>query len=517
MTELIRKQIVQYDMIRPGDLVVAGLSGGEDSVCLLSVLKKLSEEMGFSLAALHVHHGIRGEDADRDAEFSRQLCADWGIFCEVSRADVPAAAAFRKQSVEEAARQERYDRLERFRQRLGAQRIAVAHHREDNAETVLWNLFRGSGLRGLSGMEPVNGYVIRPMLAVSKEDIHRYMQENGLPWRLDKSNEEEHYTRNRIRRRILAYAGENINRQAAKHICQAAKTAAQADAYLRRQADCWLEQHAKTAEAFSQAENPEKKSETGLKKISLPVHTLREEAELLQTYILREACRQCGSLTDLSVRHVEAISDLLKERPGACAGRCLSLPGGLAARRLYDELIFEKKTERTAQRPAGVQPKEGKAETKQAKSKPPVYAGEEVRINAPALSGEPFLVQIGQHSFSLRLQPFDKSQKIPTNQYTKWINYDKLEGSFVFRTRRTGDYILLPGGKKKTVKSYMIDQKIPAGDRDRIVLLAQGSHVLWIVGYRLSEAARLLEDTRQILQITEEKKDGKDSCVDCGG
>ncbi len=185
MTEFVRTQIVKYDMIQPGDLVVVGLSGGEDSVCLLSILKSLSGPMGFSLAALHVHHQIRGKEADLDAQFCVNLCADMGIFCEVSRADVPAAAAARKQSLEEAARQERYTRLEQFRQRLGAQRIAVAHHREDNAETVLWNLFRGSGLSGLSGMDPVNGYVIRPMLAAAKEEIHRYMQENGLPWRLD--------------------------------------------------------------------------------------------------------------------------------------------------------------------------------------------------------------------------------------------------------------------------------------------------------------------------------------------
>ena len=484
---------------------MAGLSGGEDSVCLLSVLKELSQEMGFSLAALHVHHGIRGEDADGDAQFCRRLCADWGIFCEVSFVDVPAAAAARKQSVEEAARQERYDSLERFRQRLGAQKIAVAHHREDNAETVLWNLFRGSGLSGLSGMEPVNGYVIRPMLAVSKEEIHRYMQENELPWRLDPTNEEDHYTRNRIRRHILAYATENLNRQAARHICQAARTAAQADAYLRRQAVCWLGKNAIAAQESAQAENQKKKYRAGLKKISLPVHTLREEEELLQSYILREACRQVGGLTDLSACHIEALSSLLAERPGAGAGRRLSLPGGLAARRLYGELIFERLW-------TGAEPKE-----KRTKTRPPVSVLTEVCVSTASLSAEPLSVQIGGYSFSLSLRSFDKSQKIPTNRYTKWINYDTLKGSFVFRTRRTGDYILLPGGKKKTVKSYMIDKKIPAGERDRIVLLAQDSHVLWIAGYRLSEAARLLEDTKQILQITEEEKDGEDSRVDCGG
>ncbi len=509
MTEFVRTQIVKYDMIQPGDLVVVGLSGGEDSVCLLSILKSLSGPMGFSLAALHVHHQIRGKEADLDAQFCVNLCADMGIFCEVSRADVPAAAAARKQSLEEAARQERYTRLEQFRQRLGAQRIAVAHHREDNAETVLWNLFRGSGLSGLSGMDPVNGYVIRPMLAAAKEEIHRYMQENGLPWRLDSTNEEDHYTRNRIRRHILAYAGENINRQTAKHICQAAAAAAEADGYLRRQAVRWLKQNA-AAKERAEAEGPEKKSQNKLQKISLPVHTLREEEELLQTYILREACRMCSGLTDLSSRHIKALSALLTQRPGACACRRLSLPGRLAAQRLYDEMILEKKEE-------AVETKGEKAEIRRQGVKMTDSAVEEVCITPDDLSEEPFSVQIGEYSFGLSLHSFDKVQKIPTNRYTKWINYDTLRGSFVFRNRRTGDYILLPGGKKKTVKSYMVDKKIPAGERDRIVLLAQGSHVLWIAGYRLSEGARLREDTKRILQITEEKKDGDDSCVDCGG
>lgn len=183
MTEQIRKWITTHNMIQTGDLVVVGLSGGEDSVCLLYILKELADELGISAAALHVHHGIRGAEADEDAAFCAKLCEKSGILCRIAYVDVPAVAAAEKQSLEEAARAERYRELESYRQELGAQRIAVAHHRDDNAETVLWNLFRGSGLKGLSGMEAVNGYVIRPLLGTDKADIRQYLKERGIPWR----------------------------------------------------------------------------------------------------------------------------------------------------------------------------------------------------------------------------------------------------------------------------------------------------------------------------------------------
>ena len=486
VTEQVRRQIEEYDMIQTGDVVVVGLSGGADSVCLLSVLKKLSSELSFSLAALHVHHGIRGQEADQDAAFCADLCAGWKIPFEIGYADVPMLAAVNKQSLEEAGRQERYRQLESCRRRLRARRIAVAHHQDDQAETVLWNLLRGAGLNGLAGMEAVNGAVIRPLLRTSKAEILCYMEEQGLGWREDATNAEDHYTRNRIRRHMLEYAAQKVNRQAAKHICKTADMALEAEAYLREQAGRWLFQYGRI-----QAGGPEPAQ------ISLEIEAVKNEPLILRRYIVREALSRCRGRRDLKLCHVDAVLSLIEQRPGKSASARVNLGGGYTACRKYGTLTIKK----------DVSP--GKKAEKE-------ISAAEKRICLGELQKEPFQLQMGGEKLELRVFPRDKVQKIPTNQYTKWLDYDKIGKSLVFRFRRSGDYFLLPGGRKKTIQAYMIDEKIPSEERDHILLAAEGSHVIWIAGRRLCAGVKLTEHTKQILQITRYggKEDGEDSRID---
>ncbi len=477
LTRRVKSYIQAHQMIQTESHILVALSGGADSVCLLRVLRELQAEWGISLSALHVHHGIRGTEADADAQFCQKLCEQWGVPCYVTQVDVPAVADAQKMSLEEAARLVRYQELEAYRKRLGAACVAVAHHREDQAETVLWNLFRGSGLKGLGGMEPVNGTVIRPLLEVSKGEILTYLQNQALTWQQDGSNDGDDYTRNRIRHHILDYAARKVNPRAAAHICQAAQVASQADGYLRRLAQSWLEGHGR------------KEGDTMI----LEVGSLRQEEEILQSYILREALRQCGDgaaeLTDITARHMEALQALVTDVPGGSAARQVDLSAEVVARRCYDRLLLERKNNGDDTALSSV-------------------AMEEVSVDLDLLwqrfvqdDDKPISVCFGGDRYELRIFSCKKTQKIPTNQYTKWINYDKLERTLVFRARRTGDYILLPDGGRKTVKSYMIDEKIPARERDRIPVIAQGSHVLWIAGYRLSEGAKITGDTRYILEI----------------
>lgn len=475
----VREDIRNTQMIQTEDHILVALSGGGDSVCLLCVLMALRQELGITLEAMHVHHGIRGAEADEDAQFCQQLCQRWQIPCHVVQVDVPAVAAAQKLSLEEAARLLRYRELEAYRRQIGAVRIAVAHHREDQAETVLGNLFRGSGLKGLGGMKAVNGAVIRPLLYRSKEEILDYLREQELAWQQDSTNDSQDYTRNRIRHHILEVAAREINPQSAEHISQAAALAAQADDYLRRQARRWLETGENAREIAGEV-------------MELEISRLQREEEILQTYILREALQHCGipegedGLTDLTLRHVEAVQSLLTEMPGSSASRQVDLPKGRRARRSYGQLLLERKTVEGSAQEESLQRKE---------------ICQPVIVTVERGQSDPILIHYGGKAFSLRVFPYEKSQKIPTNQYTKWMDYDKIEGPFVFRNRQSGDYVGLPGGSRKTVKAYMIDEKIPATQRDRIPVIAQGSHVLWIVGYRLSDRVKINEDTRYVLEI----------------
>ena len=242
----IRSYMEAYKMLRPGDRVIAAVSGGADSVCLLWALQKIAPEFPAFLRVVHVHHGLRGAEADRDERFVEELCRKLGIPFQTVRCNAAEYARDHGMSTEEAGRVLRYEALEQaaecWEKETGAVsdcpvKIAVAHHREDSAETVLHNLLRGSGLRGLSGIRPVQGRLIRPLLSVSREEICAWLEAEGVSWCEDSTNQSEEYTRNVIRRRILPLMRETVNQRAEENILRAADIMAQADRYLEQQAE----------------------------------------------------------------------------------------------------------------------------------------------------------------------------------------------------------------------------------------------------------------------------------------
>ena len=214
-----------------GAKVLCALSGGRDSMVLLHLLARC----GFAVSAAHLHHGLRGAEADRDLDFVSDWCAGAGIPLETERVDAGGFAAAEGLSVEEAARRLRYDFLERAARRQGADYIATGHHLADQAETVLWNLIRGTGLEGLRGIAPRRGMVIRPLLSVPPEELAAYAAANGIPYVEDESNRDLRYSRNRLRLQVLPVLRE-LNSAALENIRRAASTAAEAAAWLRQEA-----------------------------------------------------------------------------------------------------------------------------------------------------------------------------------------------------------------------------------------------------------------------------------------
>lgn len=436
--------ITGHHMLHPGDRVVVGVSGGADSLCLLHVLSCLKESLSIELRAVHVHHGLRGTEADRDAAFTETVCEDLAIKCYVEWIHVDEEAKARGISVEEAGRLARYRILEAAAETWEGEypgervKIAVAHHKADSVETILLNLFRGSGLKGLSGISPLRGRIIRPLLWAGKEEILDYLKEESLNYVTDSTNAENEYARNRIRNQILPLITSEINAGAAENILRAGSLIEKADAYFEKRAEEWLELW--------------DDQKTGC----LPVQELIWEEEIVRGYIIRrELLRLSCPLKDITAGHIEDVLSLLQKQ----TGKQICLPDGILARREYDKLI--------------------------------IVIGKECGEEKPNC-----LPKMKTQVFSL-----DKQKKIPKNQYTKWFDYDKIENTLAIRFRQTGDYITLPGGKKKTVKSFMIDEKIPASQRGNIALLAEGNHIIWIIGYRISDYYKITEHTERILEI----------------
>ncbi len=234
----VKKYSLGMKMFSPGESVVAGVSGGADSLCLFLVLLRMSREIGFFLQVVHVHHGLR-ESAQEDLRFVERLCEKEKVPCRCVLADAAGKALEWRTGVEEAGRRLRYTAFEETRAFLEAERgrpchIAVAHHREDQAETVLFHLCRGTDIRGARGMLPVSGYIVRPLLQETRSEIEAFLREQGMTWREDETNEDTSYTRNYLRREVLPRLKEGVNPSSAQNLARFAGTCAETERFLEK-------------------------------------------------------------------------------------------------------------------------------------------------------------------------------------------------------------------------------------------------------------------------------------------
>jgi tRNA(Ile)-lysidine synthase len=445
LVSLVRDTMDRYHMAERGSAVVTGLSGGADSVCLFHILAGLREEMDLTLEAVHVNHGLR-ETAFRDEDFCRDLCRRFGVPLTVVRAPVRAYAEENRCGLEEAGRILRRQAFEEAAREKDA-RIALAHHMEDQAETVLFNICRGASLAGISGMKPVNGRVIRPLLFATRPMIEDYLRSEQAAWQTDETNADPAYTRNRIRNTVLPSLETLINPGVISHLSDLAKDAADAESYLEGQ----------TVLAAAACMEEEK----GRVRIRIP-SLLDLDPFMRRRILYRGLSMAAGRKKDLGQVHVRMLEDLLAGGGSAS----LSLPGGVKALREYGILTLSRGGE-------------GEAE-----------------------DGEDYPLDPSEYSF--RVLPFDgKMDSIPQMLYTKWLDYDKIRAIPVFRKREKGDRLTISeSGASKTAARYMIDCKVPAALRDRIVLPMHGKELLWFPGGRISAAFKVTEATKNVIEIT---------------
>ena len=442
-------------MIPRGSRGILAVSGGADSMCLMHVLHRIGEEMDLCLTVCHVIHGIRGEEAEEDAAFVRETAERLGLECRIFRRDVPRLAEEEGLSTEEAGRKARYACFEELREETGADWIALAHQMDDQAETVLFHILRGTGLRGLRGMQPVRERYVRPLLPFSREEIEAWLRSEGLEWRTDSTNLESEYARNRLRNLILPELC-RVNSGAKEHLLLLAKEAEELYDIQEAETDLLRDRCRYTAEdgtvlSFREWE------ESGKPLMRVDIPDVPEEpgkgtATVTGELFLQELARLAGQRKDLTRKHILAVQELW----GKETGKRVDLPYGLEAVRTHRGITLRKH--------ASVSPTE----------KPELQLHVERREYLPG-------------------------EEIPAGEERKMIDAAAVKGMPRLRTPMPGDRIMIDGrGSTKPLNRFFTDRKIPAEERTDWPVVADEEKILWVVGLRLSECCKVTEATKEI-------------------
>ncbi len=465
MMKKIEQFIEQNHMIENGDRIIAGISGGADSVCLLFVLLELQKIYDIEIIAVHVNHCIRGDAALEDEKFTVNLCDKHHIKCLVFRREVERIAKSRKQSVEEAGRDVRREAFfEALKEEKGT-KIAMAHHQNDNAETFLMNLARGTGLKGLGGIRPVNGKVIRPLLCMTREQIEQFVKEKHCGWCTDETNSEQTYTRNKIRHSVLPVLEQQVNLHAVQHMNET----------MEQLRHIWSYMESQTKIAMESCVEQKEKGNLQIRK-----QNYEQLHEVIKSMVVKECLNQvAGEQRNLTAAHIDAVMQLMQKQ----CGRSRNLPYEVEAIRNYEGILLRRKKQ-------NVDP-----------------MMESIALNIPGKTVIPqqnIIITCTLHEVDEIIM-----DEIPQKPYTKWFDYDIIKGNLTVRSRRAGDYIVIDKmGRTQKIKSYFVNEKIPAEHRNLIPLICDGEEVIWIVGYRMGNACQVVKTTKKILEITvmEEKE-----------
>lgn len=448
MLEKVSSYIRDYHMLDDCKTLVLGVSGGADSVCLFRMMKQITEPLKIQLIVVHIEHGIRGEESIQDAQFVESLCKEHQVVYRTYSFPVLEIAQKTKESTEEAGRRLRYETFYKVAGEYEKSKIAIAHNQNDNAETILFHMARGSGIKGLTGIAPVRDLIIRPLLCLTRNEIEVWLETMQQEYRTDKTNFMDIYARNKIRLHILPEL-EEINEKAVAHIMELSKKVRETYDYIYAQAAEKLED-----EQYVQ------KTDNGFmirNKVMLEIPELLQEEMIYQILVhMRNAAK------DITKEHVKSIRLLYMKQNS----RKISLPGDIVATKVYEGIeiqIHNKHIEKSFQK-------------------------------TEELPEEKFEFKIFENHAGIG--------EIPKNEYTKWFDYDKIKNGLQIRTRQQGDYFVLDdSGYKKSLKKYFIEAKIKRELRDEIPLLADDGHILWIVGYRISAAYKITSETKRIIEV----------------
>ena len=456
----VRSNISEYNLIKPGFHIVAGISGGADSVCLLKALTELRDANKLSITAVHVNHLLRGKESDGDEEFVAGFCESLNIPLKIYHEDIRMTSEASGVSIEEAGRDARYSIFFRTLREVCGDVIAVAHNFEDQAETVMMNILRGCGAEGLAGMDFKSGVIIRPLLNIRRQGILDYLAEHAIGFRTDSSNLSCDYSRNRIRNNLFPFIQKQFSVDPS---CMLNRLSV-----LSRRDDAFIEGFARQEfqKAFGEQEGV----------VVLDASVIAGKEAAVSSRMIRMAWeRITGGRKALESNHIDKITALCR---GNATGKSLSLPGGVTAWISYGNLMIgrrEKRDKLNYSYPVSVPGATNVAE-----------AGG--TLTARILDKSGFLKESGDLS------------EIKESSKTQIFDYLKIKCGINIRNRRDGDRIrpLRSMGERK-LKEFFIDRKIQAERRDAVPLVATGSNILWVIGMRTSEDAKPDEHTEAYL------------------
>lgn len=462
-TDLItkaRKTIDRHNMLKPGDRVVVALSGGPDSVALLFVLLEFKREFNLSLLAAHVNHKLRGKESDQDQAFVRKLCSELKVKLYSRSFQVKKEAKKSKLSVEECARKIRYDYLNKLADKLKAQKIALGHNFNDQAETVLIRLIRGSGSLGLSGIPPVKDRIIRPLIEVKRVEIETFLKSNNVVFRIDSSNLRTDYLRNRVRLKLLPILKKEYNPKIEDVLSRTASILRAEEQLLNKEAQ----------KAYSETVIEEQKD-----KILLDSKRFSGCDEWLKRLLIRDCVKKLkGDLRELGFEKVEALVALVEKKK---SGKSVDLLADVVADVTKEHLSIHKKKEE---------------KFKYRLSYPPKRKIRNLRV------------KIDSEILPKSSTPGRIRGK---NQWVAFLDRDKLKPPLTLRSRKNGDRFRPLGmNGTKSVADFLVDLKIPRCDRDEVMLLTSGDRIAWLVGYRISEEFKVTPKTRKVLRLEVKKE-----------
>ncbi|MCT4620717.1 MAG: tRNA lysidine(34) synthetase TilS [Marinisporobacter sp.] len=457
MLEKFLKTVKKHHMFQKGDGIVIGVSGGPDSMTLLHLLYRIREEYDLNLYAVHLNHQFRGKEADEDAEYVRKFCENIGIKSFIFSENITTYSNEKGITFEEAGREIRYKLFHEVMKDMKANKIAVAQNMDDQAETLLMRLMRGSGVEGLSAIDYVReDKIIRPILDITREEIESYCRKYDLHPRIDKTNLEAVYTRNRIRLELIPYIEEHFNRNIKQVLARTTNLIKEDKDFLNLSAE-------EAYRKLTKKENSE---------IIICKEAYERQHIAIKKRILRKAIFEIqGDLKDIQNKHIQKVLNLIQY--GQVGGH-IDLPRKLYVVLDYKNVVIGK----------------GKRKIENNDFEYNINIGETLNIKELNTTLRAVVVE------------HKELKNISKGKNEKYFDFDKIKNNMIVRNRKNGDRFIPLGMKgSKKLKDFFIDQKISREERDKIPLVCDGEKIIWVIGHRMSEEYKVGEDTNKVLVL----------------